>query len=151
MVVGGNSIENPNVLDNALMAASSGLSKVSSAIHILGIYLIKMMFPIQLVHEKGFSDFVPGGLGDWRFILSFVVYLGLGIFSLLSLFKKNHSSFGILFFLLSISILCNVFIIIGVHYAERLLYYPLLGFSIATVGALFGGLKAPMKLSLIHI
>jgi tetratricopeptide (TPR) repeat protein len=58
--------------------------------------------------------------------------------------RKNLAAFGILFFLLSISILCNVFVTIGVHYAERLLYYPLLGFCIAAVSGLFGISKVPL-------
>ncbi len=134
----------PDVLDNALMAASNGASHFASAVSILGIYLFKMILPIELVHEKGFTEYIPIGLGNWKFVLSFLIYSGLGVYSVLQLKKKNLASFGILFFLLSISILCNVFVTIGVHYAERLLYYPLLGFCIAAVFGLFALGKAPL-------
>lgn len=144
-VVGTAGIDPPDVLDNALMAATDGMSRFASAISILGVYLSKMILPINLVHEKGFTEYQPIGIGNWKFILSFLVYLGLGVFSLLQLKKKNLASFGILFFLLSISILCNVFLIIGVHYAERLLYYPLLGFCIAAVYGLFVLGKSPLE------
>ncbi len=144
-VIGSFGTEPPDVLDNALMAATDGMSHFASSVSILGTYLLKMILPIELVHEKGFTEYVPIGLGNWKFIVSFLVYLGLGVFALLQLMKKNIISFGILFFLLSISILCNVFITIGVHYAERLLYYPLLGFCIAAVYGLFKLFKAPIQ------
>jgi len=144
-VIGAMGVGNPDVLDNALMAATNSMSHFASSISILGIYLFKMFLPIELVHEKGFTEYVPIGLGNWKFILSFIVYLGLGVYALFQLPKKNLASFGILYFLLSISILCNVFITIGVHYAERLLYYPLLGFCLAAIYALFKICKAPIK------
>ena len=144
-VVGSMGVGNPDVLDNALMAASDGLSHFASAVSILGVYLFKMILPLELVHEKGFTEYVPHGLGDWKFIVSFLLYLALGIFALMQLLKKNLASFGILFFLISISILCNIFVTIGVHYAERLLYYPLLGFCIGAVYALFRLGKAPIE------
>ncbi len=144
-VIGAMGVGNPDILDNALMASKSGISHFASAVSILGTYLYKMILPIELVHEKGFSEYVPIGLGNWKFIVSFLLYLGLGVFALLQLVKKSLASFGILYFLLSISILCNVFVTIGVHYAERLLYYPLLGFCLAIIYGLFRLFKAPIE------
>ena len=144
-VVGVMGVGDPDVLDNALMAAPNKASYVASAISILGLYLVKLFFPVQLVHEMGYSEFVPQGFSDWKFLLSFLIYLALGIYSLLQISKKNLAAFGILFFLLSISILSNVFIVIGVHYAERLLYYPLLGFCMAFVYGLFRLFKVPIQ------
>ncbi len=143
-VVGSMGVGDPDVLDNALMAATDGLSHFASAVSILGMYLYKMVLPLELVHEKGFAEYVPIGPSHWKFILSFVIYLGLGVFSILQFKRKNLAAFGILFFLLSMSILCNVFVTIGVHYAERLLYYPLLGFCIASVSGLFAIGKSPL-------
>src|SRR6185295_9251658 len=40
-------------------------------------------------------------------------------------------AFGILFFLVTISISSNLFILIGTHMAERLLYVPSFGFCFA--------------------
>jgi len=104
-----------------------------------------MIIPYQMVHELGYTEFNPKGLSDWKFYVSLVVYAALGIFALIQIKNKNIAAFGIMFFLFSISLLSNIFITIGVHYAERLLYYPLLGFCIAAIYGLFKLLKAPVK------
>ena len=144
-VVGGFGVGNPDVLDNALMASPNSLHAIASAISVLGIYLFKMILPFQMVHEMGYTEFNQEGLSDWKFYLSFLMYAGLGVFALTQIKKKNIAAFGILFFLLSISLLSNIFITIGVHYAERLLYYPLLGFCIAAIYGLFSLFKVPLK------
>jgi len=144
-VIGSIGVGDTSVLDNALIAAPDKLSFFASAITIMGTYLYKMVIPLGLVHEKGYSEFLPVALDNWKFMVSFVIYLGLGIYSLLHIGKRNVVAFGILFFLLSMSILCNVFILIGVHYAERLLYYPLLGFCIASIYTVFQITKVPLK------
>jgi len=145
MVVGSFGVGSPDMLDNALMAAPDKLNFIASAISILGLYLYKMFLPFQMVHEIGFSEFDPKGFSDWKFYLSFLLFTGLGVFAILQIKKRDIGAFGVLFFLLSISLLSNIFIVIGVHYAERLLYYPLLGFCIALVYALFSLFKVPLK------
>ena len=145
VVVGSFGVGSPDILDNALMGAPNKLNFIASSISVLGLYLYKMFLPFNMVHEIGFSEFIPKGFSDWKFYLSFIIYAGLGVFAVLQIKKRNIAAFGILFFLLSISILSNVFIVIGVHYAERLLYYPLLGFCITLIFALFKIFKAPLK------
>jgi tetratricopeptide (TPR) repeat protein len=145
LVVGGFGVGSPDVLDNALMDAPNKINFIASAISILGLYMYKMILPFQMVHEIGYAEFTPEGMRDWRFYLSFIGYAILGVFAILQISKRNMAAFGILFFLLSISLLSNVFIVIGVHYAERLLYYPLLGFCIALIYGLFMIFKAPLK------
>mgnify|MGYP000087986663 CR=1 FL=1 len=144
-VIGSMGVGDTSVLDNALIAAPNKLSFFASAIAILGEYLYKMILPLGLVHEKGYSAFIPIAVGSWKFMVSFILFLGLGIYGVTKIRDRNELAFGILFFLLSISILCNIFILIGVHYAERLLYYPLLGFCIAAIFGIFQVSKVPLR------
>jgi len=59
------------------------------------------------------------------------------LFALWQLPKKNILSFGILFFLLTFSLVSNIIFPIGTSYGDRLMYMPSFGFCIALAAMIF--------------
>lgn len=109
----------------------------------LGYYIKLLLFPYPLTH-----DYYPRQIGimnwsDWEVYLSLLIHLAL--LSVLVLYKRldNIYRFSILYYLLSISIVSNIFFPIGTNLSERFLYMPSLGFCIALSGII---LKIPRKL-----
>ena len=68
-----------------------------------------------------------------------LIYISAFTFAVRSLLArdKNIFAFGILFYLLSIAVVANVFLLIGCTMADRFLYIPSLGFCMIMVYALF--------------
>src|SRR5262249_52278541 len=73
---------------------------------------------------------------DWRVLLSLAVH---GILVAVACFwfkKKDFVAFGVLFFFITLSVSSNLFIKIGTHIGERLLYTPSFGFCLAAASLL---------------
>lgn len=125
-----------SVLDNFIVEAANQGEKLASAFMMCGRYLWALLFPHPLVHDMGYPQMKAVSFADWRALLGFFAYVGMGIWALLNLKKKHFLSFTILFYLATFSLFSNVLIQIGTSYGERLLYLPSLGFALA-VGYLF--------------
>jgi len=132
---------NTSILDNVLVAADNFVEQKATAFLILGRYLKLLFFPHPLVSDAGYSQIPLTSFGDWRALLSLVIHVGLGIWALLNIKKKSVFAFGILFYILTLSITSNLVFNIGTSYAERLLYVPVLGFSIAVAYGMMKLLK----------
>jgi protein O-mannosyl-transferase len=119
------------IADNLLMAAHSGADRFATAVLISGMYLKLLFFPHPLIFDRSYNQIPIISLSDWKFIVSFLVYLGLFIFALLRFKKKDGVSFSILYYFITISIFSNILVIIGTSFGERLMYLPSLGFCLA--------------------
>ena len=127
-------IDNVSPLDN-FMFAQTGINKLAAAICMAGFYLKTLVFPHPLVSDLGFSQVQISGFGDWKVLVSALIYLALLGFAFYKIKEKNLISFGILFALVTFSISSNIFVTIGTAYGERLMYVPSFGFVIAIVAA----------------
>src|SRR5258706_1734750 len=76
-------------------------------------------------------------MNDWRFIVSLAIYAALVLVAVLGLKKKGIVAFAILYYLITISIVSNIFVLIGTSFGERFLLTPSVGFclAVAFVGA----------------
>ena len=95
-----------------------------------GIYLRLMLFPHPLTH-----DYYPHHIEITNFANPFVIFtllivIGLAVFALVTLKKKNAISFGILFFIITFSITSNLLFNVGTFMNERFLFMSLLGFTL---------------------
>ena len=63
-------------------------------------------------------------------IIGLIFYAALVIYAILNFRKKNIIAFGILFFLISLAPVSNIFFLGGSSMAERFLYIPSLGFCL---------------------
>ncbi len=143
--------ESVSVLDNFLVGTKDMGTRWSGAFMMLGKYLQVLVLPYLLVHELGYAQIPLEGWGNWKSIVSLLLYGGMGIYGLTQLRNKSLIGFGILFFLMTFSIFMNLFIVIGTSYGERFLYMPSLGYAIvliAILSSIFKVDKDPRKIDL---
>jgi protein O-mannosyl-transferase len=96
----------------------------------LGWYIKLLFFPIQLTHDY-YPYHVPlVGWTDYRAFLSLLAFAGLGIWAVLQIKNKNVFAYCILFFLVTLSIVSNLFFSIGSFMNERFVYMPSVAFAI---------------------
>ena len=120
-----------SILDNFLEGTDSIGVKVASAFLLLGKYLWTLVFPHPLGSDFGYNQIPLTSFGDWRVLLSLILFLGMGVFAILKLNKKNIWSFIILFFFINFSIFSNLIIVIGTSFGDRLLYSASPAFAMA--------------------
>ena len=120
-----------SVLDNFIVEAPNQAAKFASAFMMCGRYLQTLLLPHPLVSDLGYPQMKAVTFADWRALLGFLLYAGMGVWALLNLKKKHFLSFAILLYLVTFSLFSNVLIQIGTSYGERLLYLPSLGFALA--------------------
>jgi tetratricopeptide (TPR) repeat protein len=122
---------NVNVVDNLLSAAGSTGERTATAVKIMGIYLLKQIFPHPLVSDYSFNQIPIVSWSNIGALISLLFHLFIGVFALVNLKKKTVLSFAILFYFVTISLYSNIFFQIGSSFGERFLFVPILGFVIA--------------------
>jgi Flp pilus assembly protein TadD len=110
--------------------AFSGAEKFGTIFYTLGKYLILLIFPYSLTHDYYPPQIPMMTFGDWQVILAFLIYFAAGIYALIRLPKRDPIAFGILYFVLTLSIVSNLFFPIGSNMGERFIFMPSVGFSL---------------------
>ncbi len=141
-IIGSVGLSNIPVIDNSLLITKKFFEQKATAILILGKYLLLLIFPHPLSSDYSF-DTIPlvTSFANAGFLLALLVHVGLLIYALLKLKEKQILAFCIFFYLISMSIASNIFMLIGTHMAERLLFLPSLAFCLAAVYGLCKILK----------
>jgi len=126
-------------LDNSLIAAPDLMTRLATSFFILGKYLKLLIFPHPLSYDYSFLEISFFKWSNYQAFLPLLVYTTGFVFAVRSLLKKekNIFVFGILFYLLSLAVVANIFIVIGCTMADRFLYIPSLGFSILIAYGMF--------------
>ena len=104
--------------------------KSATIMFTLGKYLNLLFFPHPLTHDYYPRHVEMMSWGDATVILSFVMYLIMGIASLFYLKKNKIASFSILYFLITLSIVSNIVFPIGTNMSERFMFMPSIGFAL---------------------
>ncbi len=104
--------------------------KFATITYTLGKYVQLLIFPHPLTHDYYPRHIGIMSFGDWQVLLSIAVYIGL--FALILRGWKNRSliSFGIAYFLITLSIVSNIVFPVGTNMAERFMFMPSLGFCL---------------------
>lgn len=122
----------PSVADNSLMAAANNIGvQKATAITIMGMYLKLLVFPHPLVFDYSYNQIPLVTVTDWKFLLSFAVYLAVTIYAFSTFKKKDTLSFAVFYFFITASVSSNMLMLIGTNMAERLMYAPSFGFCFA--------------------
>jgi tetratricopeptide (TPR) repeat protein len=105
--------------------------KMATIFYTLGKYIQLLVFPYPLTH-----DYYPRQIGIMTFanpgaLLSLLLYMALLAYAVWGLLKKKAMSFGVWFYLLSLSIVSNIVFPIGTNMGERFIFMPSLGFCLA--------------------
>jgi protein O-mannosyl-transferase len=116
-----------SVADNALMAAKDTLTQITGAVAMLGFYLFKLFVPINLSFDLSYPQVAPAKITDLNFILSALILLAMLGWAIRDFKKKTTNSFALFFFFITVAVSSNIFMRIGTHYGERLMYAPSFG------------------------
>ncbi len=126
-------LQQTDIVNNSLVGAGSLSERIATAVLILGKYIILLFFPLTLSSEYGYNQIPNVGWADIGVLISFLVCLILILYATIKIRKKDMLSFSILFFFITISVVSNIFFLVGATLAERFLYTPSLGFCIALI------------------
>jgi tetratricopeptide (TPR) repeat protein len=119
------------LINNSLVGAKTSTEQFATAIAILGKYIYLLVIPHPLSFDYSFNQIPLSDLSGRGFWTAFFVLSVMGVYSILQFKKRNPVAFGILFFLATISVASNIFILIESTMAERFVYMPSVGFVLA--------------------
>lgn len=104
--------------------------KFPTIFYTLGKYVVLLIFPHPLTNDYYPRQIPVMGPGNWQVLVSIVFYVFIIYMSFRMLKKNKIISFGILFFLISLSIVSNIIFPVGTNMSERFLFMPSVGFSL---------------------
>lgn len=120
-------------LGNPLHDASGFMQLLPSVFDILIKNLALLVFPINLVHDYGFSHSTMDTWSSPLVIVSVLFHLILLYFMVREFKKKSVLLFGILFYFITLSVYLHIIQVGPDYMGERFLFTPSLGFIIAFV------------------
>ncbi len=123
--------EKMEVINNTLMAAKSGVDRLATTIYILGKYIWLLFVPLSLSWDYSYNQIPIVSLGSIQALVSILIYVALGGYAIFRFKKKDPVSFGILYYIITMTLVSNLFVKIGSSMGERFLYTSSLGFAIA--------------------
>ena len=110
-----------DLMNNPFLGMTGG-EKYATIFLTLGWYLKLLFVPHPLTHDY-YPYHVPKvSFSDWRALLSFAGYMAMGIWAVLNLKKRRVPAYTIMYYLLTLSIVSNLFVSIGTFMNERFLY-----------------------------
>lgn len=133
--------EKMEVINNTLMAAKSGADRLATTIFILGKYVWLLFAPLTLSWDYSYNQIPIVTLGSVQALISILLYTGLAGYAIFRLKKKDPVSFGILYYIITMALVSNLFVKIGSSMGERFLYTSSLGFCVAIGFLLIKALK----------
>jgi len=116
------------VVGNQYVDFSLG-EKMATIIFTLGKYLQLLILPHPLTHDYYPRHVEIMSFGNIKVILSLLAYLAMTVYAFIGLRKKDPVSFGILFFLMTTSIISNIVFPVGTNMSERFMFMPSVGFT----------------------
>jgi protein O-mannosyl-transferase len=106
-------------------------------LYIFGMYLWRLFVPVRLLYDYSYNQIPEAGWGNPLVLLSAVILIGLAFLAFKNLKRRNILSFSIFYFGVTMSVGLAFIVTRGGIMAERFLYAPVLGFSLAVVYYLF--------------
>lgn len=119
-----------SAMDNFMVLSKNFVEQFASAVMMLGYYILKFFVPYPLSCDYSYSTFEPVGINNFKFLLPFALLILMAIFAIKEIKNKSKLSFGIIWFFITISIVSNVFFLIGTGFGERLFFTTSLGTAI---------------------
>ncbi len=120
--------ESLNGLLNPLILSTDSFHRFTNEVRILVYYLKLLIYPSPLLYDYSFNQIPLENSYSIPSILSILIYVGLFIYGVIGFLKKHLLAFGVLFYLVTLSIFSNMFFLLGVSMAERFIYFASFGF-----------------------
>ncbi len=118
-----------DIMNNPFAGLNVG-EKFATIFYTLGQYLKLLVVPHPLTHDY-YPYHVPiMNFGNIGALLPLLLHLALGVYAVWGILKKDLVAYGILFYLLTLSIVSNVPFTVGTFMNERFIYMPSIGFCL---------------------
>lgn len=111
--------------------------RIPTTLYIFGMYLYRLIFPVRLLYDYSYNQIPEADWANPVVLLSLVILITLVYLALKNLKRRNVLSFAIIYFGITVSVGLAFVLLRGGIMAERFLYAPVLGFSIAVNYYLF--------------
>ena len=123
---------------NALTNAPSFSSRIATQFLVLGMYIKLLMIPYPLLCNYSYNSIPFAGFADAAVLCAIAAYIAMAFVAISRLVKKKKDpwTFGILFFVITLSLFSNFFFLIGNEMAERFLFFPSTGFCLVVALAI---------------
>lgn len=107
-------------------------TRMATAILILGKYLKLLFIPYPLICDYAYNAIPYVSFKNLEVLISLAIYICLVVISIKIWLKKRNDPyvFGIWFYLITISLFSNIFILIGSTMGERFMFFPSVGFCL---------------------
>jgi tetratricopeptide (TPR) repeat protein len=122
--------ENPDIMENPFVGADGGTRLATIGVILLH-YLMLLFFPHPMSSDYSFNQIPWTSFSDPVALLGWGIYLGMGIYAAIKIWKRDVVALGILMYLAPLSLVINLFFNIGAPMADRFLYVPSFGFCLA--------------------
>ena len=118
-----------DLMNNPFLGMKGG-EKLATIMFTLYKYIQLYLFPHPLSHDYYPYAIPVLGWGDFRSLGSLFLYLALGIWGIVGLKKKKLSSYAILFYLTTLTIVSNIVVNLGTFMNERFIYMASVGLAL---------------------
>ena len=109
---------------------ATGAQKFATIFYTMGLYIKLLLYPSPLTHDYYPYHIELTTWGDWRAVLSLVIYVSMIGYAVYGFFKKHIVAFGLLIYLGNFLLFSNLFFSVGAFMNERFMYIPSIGFAI---------------------
>jgi protein O-mannosyl-transferase len=123
--------------------------KLATIIFTLGVYVKLLFYPHPLTHDYYPRHIDLMSFSDPMVLVSLLLYTVLTGIAIYNLNKDRVLAFGILFYLITLSIVSNLIFPIGTNMSERFMFMPSLGFAVVIPYLLYKYLKNGKTVAMI--
>jgi protein O-mannosyl-transferase len=119
-----------DLMNNPFYGMSFG-NKMATIFYTFLVYFKLHIFPHPLTHDYYPFHIPRMTWGDWQVWLSLLLHVGLGVIILRGWRSRSVWAYSSAFYLVTLSIVSNMFVSVGTFMNERFVYHASLGFCIA--------------------
>jgi len=121
--------ENPDIMENPFVGANAA-TKLATIGVILLHYIMLLFVPHPMSSDYSFNQIPWTSFADPMALLGWAIYIGIGLYAAIRIWKKDVIALGILLYLAPLSLVTNLVFNIGAPMADRFLYVPSFGFCL---------------------
>ena len=118
-----------DLMNNPFLGMTGG-EKLATIMFTLYKYIQLYVFPHPLSHDYYPYAIPVLGWSDFRAFGSLILYVSLGIWGIMGIKKKKISSYAILFYLATLTIVSNIVVNLGTFMNERFIYMASVGLAL---------------------